>query len=290
MWGRIGLVVAGVGAGVLIAVGLRLGSAPEGEVPVPSPAAAERAGEKAEASAGRAERRSALAEALQAEVEARRQLADEVAWLREEVTRLAAELAAQDRRRERVADAGAEAQAEPGAEGPPGPADGGFFDEQALIEQGVDPDRAAWLHEKYEELEMERLYLGDEAAREGWLFTPRHRLASQAAEQRLIDEIGEEAYDQMLFAAGRNNRVRVGDVLSGSPASQAGIQPGDVVLSYGRRRIFQPRELRQETTRGEAGELTEVEVLRDGRVVTTQVPRGPLGLRLIPESQPPLGG
>ena len=75
--------------------------------------------------------------------------------------------------------------------------------------------------------------------------------------------------------------------MTGSPAADAGLERGDLLLSYGERRIFDPMELREQTLAGDAGGLTEVELLRDGQVLRVFVPRGPLGIRTTPATREP---
>ena len=48
----------------------------------------------------------------------------------------------------------------------------------------------------------------------------------------------DDEYDRMLYASGKQNRVVLSHVLHGSPAQNAGLETGDVVLSYDDVRIF----------------------------------------------------
>ena len=222
--------------------------------------------------------RGALAAALEAEVQARRRLAQEVAALRQEVARLAALVGAPEPEAPTDLDADADSALSGAAS---------FFDEALLLAEGLDANEVANLREAFEALELERLYLGDRAAREGWIRTPRYRQEVQALVGDVRDELGDEAYDAMLYAAGRNNRLRIGDILGQSPASRAGVETGDVVLRYDGRQVFNAQELRSATTQGQAGAATRLEVARDGRVLTLSLPRGPLGVRLVPTRRPP---
>ena len=92
------------------------------------------------------------------------------------------------------------------------------------------------------------------------------------------DEIGDQRYDRYLAALDQPNRVAVNEVLLESPAAAAGLQAGDVVLSYGETRIFAPSELVTATRAGTAGENVRMEILRQGRRFEIQLPRGPLGV------------
>lgn len=164
-----------------------------------------------------------------------------------------------------------------------------WFDESRLVASGLRPADAEILRELYEEIQLERLYARDAAAREGW---PGQRLRQEfrALDGRIAavrDEWGEDTYDWFLYAADRTNRVEIESVLGGSPASEAGVRPGDVILSYAGHRIYTPAELRQATTQGSLGEVVALEVVSGGRTRRLDVPRGPLGVRLDARSVPP---
>lgn len=155
--------------------------------------------------------------------------------------------------------------------------------ERALIAAGVDAAVAADIRQRQDEVTLAEMYLRDQAMREQWIDTPRFVDAMAALEAQRVSlraEIGDGAYDRYLAARGEPNRVRVDDVMTASPAAAAGLQIGDIVLRYGEVRIFQPGDLVSETRAGTAGEPVRVEVLRAGRRLTVDVPRGPLGLRI----------
>lgn len=155
--------------------------------------------------------------------------------------------------------------------------------EQRFIEAGFAPEQAAELKRRLDEIEMERLYLRDQAVREGWLGSARYRDELRALTQRqasVREDLDPEQYDRFLYATGRPNRVNVNSVLSGSPADQSGIEAGDQILSYDGKRVFSPADIRRETTQGARGELVPVEVLRAGRTEIVYLPRGPLGVQM----------
>lgn len=158
-----------------------------------------------------------------------------------------------------------------------------WLDEARLLEAGLHPADIEALRERFGEIEMERLYLRDEATRDGWLHTGRYRKALREIDlslDALRGEFGDEAYDWLLYASGRENRVLVGGVIENSPAGEAGLQSGDLVFSYDGVRIFKGEELRRATSQGEAGRLVELALDRGGERVRVYVPRGPLGIRL----------
>jgi hypothetical protein len=165
---------------------------------------------------------------------------------------------------------------------------------QALVEAGFPAAKVRAFKEKLDQIELDRLYLRDLAAREGWLDTPRFReedlgLGDVAHQAR--GEMGDEFYDWMLYTSGQPNRVRIGEVLGGSAAAAAGFRPGDLILSYDEQRIFNPGELRDFTTTGTAGDMTPVWVMRGGQQMQVFVPRGPLGIRIDSATErPPRAG
>ncbi|MDH3686846.1 MAG: PDZ domain-containing protein [Myxococcales bacterium] len=164
-----------------------------------------------------------------------------------------------------------------------------WFDESRLVAGGLRPADAELLRELYEEIQLERLYARDAATREGW---PGQRLRQEFREldariAAVREDWGEDTYDWFLYAADRTNRVEIESVLGSSPAAEAGVRPGDVILSYAGRRIYTPAELRRATTEGTLGEIVALEVVSDGRSRRVDVPRGPLGVRLDAHSAPP---
>jgi membrane-associated protease RseP (regulator of RpoE activity) len=183
--------------------------------------------------------------------------------------------------------AGGEAEAPAEIEPSPGQA---WFDERRLAASGLGERDVAELHRLYEDVELQRLYLQNQAQRERW---PRERLAAESAalDERLLSvrkDYGEEAYDWLLYAAGRANRVVVEGVLGGSAAAEAGLKTGDVIVRYDGERIFKPPTLIRGTLAGQLNETVEVETEGpDGRRSVVTLPRGPIGVRLGRRTLPP---
>jgi hypothetical protein len=162
-----------------------------------------------------------------------------------------------------------------------------------LIDAGVSPDTAGEIVRRQGEREMRRLELRDRAAREGYLGTERffdelRELNTDTPSLR--QEIGESGYDRYLFSAGQDNRVSVTSVIAGSPAEQAGIRPGDVILSYDGSRIFDFSELQGATRGGERDAPVSVQIRRGTERIAVSIPRGPMGVRLEPAREDPQGG
>ncbi len=165
----------------------------------------------------------------------------------------------------------------------------GGFNEQALIDRGMNSSQASELKIYFEQLEMDRLYLRDQSIRESW---GREKLAEamQALESReddLKSQLGESTYDAYLYAAGRSNRVEVTSVLEKGQAGMAGIMSGDQITRYDNQRIYNGFDLREATASGNIGDSVEVEIVRDGRTMQFYLVRGPLGIRMNSVSAAP---
>jgi|SRR5579862_927413 len=163
--------------------------------------------------------------------------------------------------------------------------------ERALLAAGVDPGTAADIKHRQDALALEQIYLRDQATRENWADSPRFtdemaKLTSQQVSIR--DEIGDDAYDRYLAAMGQNNRVQINNVLLDSPAAQAGMLSGDMVVRYGDARILAPDDLVQQTHAGTPGDEVQLQLLRNGQLVDVSVPRGPLGISITGVPAPAL--
>lgn len=166
----------------------------------------------------------------------------------------------------------------------------GAPDPEQLIAAGLDPATAASLTERSNAWQLERLQLIDRASREGWGESDELEQQLETLDEsrpNLREELGDDAYDRYLFENGDANRVGIASVIPGSAAAAAGIEPGDVILSYATERMFSLGELQGATRAGSLGEIVTVEVLRDGQDVSLSLPRGPLGVTLTPQRVEP---
>ncbi|MEE9343624.1 MAG: PDZ domain-containing protein [Gammaproteobacteria bacterium] len=155
----------------------------------------------------------------------------------------------------------------------------------ALLQAGVSEVIAMDIMQHHNETEMQKLELRDNAIRNDYLNTPKYYQALRAIDdsfKTLHNEIGDRAYDHVLYATGRNNRVKVLSVIPNSPSDLAGLNKNDIILQYSDKAVFNPEELRNSTTQGHRGEYTNITLLRNGTPLTLMVPRGPLGIRLNP--------
>jgi hypothetical protein len=236
-----------------------------------------------------------LRRSLEAQAATLLTLTEELALLREEVAALGSsappglsdarggDAAAGVARDAPATDAGSPVAAGPAAPGGERPS----FDAESLLAAGYPSREAERLRERWERLALDRLELNDRALREGWLLEPRLQEEHRALDAAFREEIGEEGYDAFLYATGQPNRVLVKEVIARSPASRAGVLPGDMIVSYDGSRTFVLRDLQLATAQGKRGELVRIEVVRDGQPLTLRVQRGPLGIILRGGAEPP---
>jgi hypothetical protein len=162
---------------------------------------------------------------------------------------------------------------------------------EALIATGIPTEQAALIQSRLDEYDLKQLYIKDRASREGWLNTARYRKEqrqAQTAYRELRSEIGDDAYDRMLYALGQGNRVVVRDIMQNSSAEQYGLQANDRVYEYDGQRVFTGQELNDLVTQGgDAGALVLVRVQRDEQQLDFYLPRGPIGIRLASSRELP---
>jgi hypothetical protein len=163
------------------------------------------------------------------------------------------------------------------------------LDAAALQARGYTEEEVRRLQERYEAYELAQLYLNDRARREGWRGRPRFVFEQRQLTDALRADLGDRDFDAVLYGSGQNNRVQVASVLGGSAAERAGLRDGDQVISYDGRRIFDGQALLGATVQGDQGAQTEMVVRRDGAEVRVVLPRGPIGIRLLPARVPPDG-
>jgi hypothetical protein len=162
--------------------------------------------------------------------------------------------------------------------------------ETRLAALGMDQDRALEIAQRVNEVDLDRLYLRDQATREGWLNTPRYTQALQEVNSDLRflrEDVGDDAYDRYLYATGQGNRLVVGSVIGGSSAAEAGLKAGDTVLRYDDQRVFSTADLQAATVQGIADAPVTITVLRGDQRLRLYVPRGPLGIRMSVERRRP---
>ena len=154
--------------------------------------------------------------------------------------------------------------------------------ELRLIQSGFTPEEIAYSQRIQDQLQLQQLYLRDQAIREGWIDSERYRNERRELSQRttLREELGDERYDLYLYATEQFNRLIIDEVMLGSAAENSGIRPGDHILRYDNKRIFSWSEIREATLGGKANEIVTIEIERDKQTYQFAIPRGPLGVRL----------
>lgn len=224
-----------------------------------------------------------LSQQLQQEIIARQQLQQEVRSLRKKLAALTKTKSSNPAHAQNPSSDSEQSD-------PTGETQDVWFNQQALIDAGMTRSDAEQLKAHFEELELEKLYLRDQAIREGWSGGKRYRDELQKLEAKtdnIKQELGEDIYDAYLFASGQSNRVAVQSVLSNSAAGNAGMLAGDQVIRYAGERIYNWRDLRNATTQGDLTETVPVEILRDDKPMELYVQRGPLGIRMTSVSVAP---
>ena len=145
-----------------------------------------------------------------------------------------------------------------------------------LIEAGFAPDQAEWIVQREAEIEMERLQARYDAMRmaEEQGFMAR-RFTDDSA---LRAELGETDYERYLDANGRSTTARIDTVIPNSPAHNAGIQPGDVIVRYDGERVYSMMDMAGRIMQNEQQGNVVVDIERSGVPMQLVIPRGPLGL------------
>ena len=161
-----------------------------------------------------------------------------------------------------------------------------WFNAAALEAEGWRPHQVERIRLRWERLQMENLEIDNQRARKvpGWQKLGKQKFQSQVDARR---DLGDEDYEAMRFAAGEPNRVVLTELLEISPAAEAGLLPGDEVISYDGQRVFTASALKFLTEVGEKGEPTEIRILRGNQEQRFFLPRGPLGTRLEAQVRPP---
>lgn len=145
-----------------------------------------------------------------------------------------------------------------------------------LIDGGFSEDEARRILQQESEARFKAMQAAHDAHRSGETVDP---LSATSGPQSLLRaEMGDSAYERYLEAQGQATAIQVSQVLDGSPGSQAGLQPGDQIVSYNGDRVFSVNELRDLTLQGRVGEDVIVEIDRDGVRMQLNIPRGPVGI------------
>jgi len=144
-----------------------------------------------------------------------------------------------------------------------------------FVEVGFAPDRAQWLLQREDELEMEVLR-ERYAARQGGVSD--QQIADMTLSRAMREELGDADYEKYLRGMGRPTAVDVREVLANSPARAVGVQAGDQILSYNGSRVFEIGELSRLAETARPGSTVVLEVERGGQRLQFYIEAGPLGI------------
>lgn len=145
-----------------------------------------------------------------------------------------------------------------------------------LEQAGFTPSQAQSIAQREAELQMAALQARYEAGQSGDMGSVYR--SRGAVDDALRQELGDEDYERYRAANGRSVNVTVNSVIDSSPASRAGLQPGDHIVRYGGERVFSLSDLTRQTLQGEPGQQVVVDIMRDGTPMQVVILRGPLGI------------
>jgi hypothetical protein len=158
------------------------------------------------------------------------------------------------------------------------------FDAGALQPSGFSTDDIEWIHERWEQAELEKRYLADLEARGE---DPPLGGGYSDIERELREDLGDNGYDAMLYATNQSNRVVLERVRNDSVAYRAGLRNGSVVWSYDGQRIFRPEDLATLVKTGMRGEPVAIVIVTDGGTEQIFVERNFLGADLVSANERP---
>ena len=84
----------------------------------------------------------------------------------------------------------------------------------------------------------------------------------------------QELSDALKEELGISYGVLIRDVIAGEPAEEAGVKPGDVVLSIGGKQVKTSHELLMEVTKFKPGDIIELQIRRGGKDLKIKVKAG----------------
>lgn len=267
-----------IAVAVSLLAGFAVGAWIVGEEPAATEPEAQTATEFLGSEAGSEERLQRLEQIIAEERDARIALEDTIAMLFEELERIegAGDQAAAARRAEREQARTARSS----ESGERGSLDWvrNYQERRVtrLIEGGFSEDEARRILQQESEASFKAMKAVWEAQRNGENID--FLGLSSNPQSILRTEMGDDDYARYLEVQGQPTAVRISQVLSGSPGNDAGLQPGDQLISYDGRRLFDVGDLRRQTMQGEPGQDVVIEIDRDGVRMQLTVPRGPIGI------------
>jgi hypothetical protein len=146
---------------------------------------------------------------------------------------------------------------------------------ERFIDSGLTMERAQYILQREDEIAMDVLQARYEATQSG---ADAAVIANLSTSQMMRDDLGDADYEKYLAALGRPTTINVRDVLTNSPAQAAGLAPGDQIVGYDGKRVFDMNELTGLTYEAGPGGTVAIDVIRDGQPMQLYVERGPIGV------------
>jgi hypothetical protein len=158
---------------------------------------------------------------------------------------------------------------------------------QRLIENGLAPDRADFILSTQERFQYEQMQLAYEYQHIEDKSSPaalalQERMNQRSDPQKVIQsELSEQEFEQYQQAYGMRQEMHVNSILEDTPAYNAGLRPGDRILSYDGKKISHMGDLQSQIFSVKPGKTVEIEIQREGSTnkQSIYVPSGPLGIR-----------
>jgi predicted metalloprotease with PDZ domain len=145
-----------------------------------------------------------------------------------------------------------------------------------LVNGGFSEERANQIMQLEDQVRMDALQAEYEAQRAG---TDLDRWdQAYNAQASLREKLGDADFERYLQAHGSQAAITVREVIGSSPASRAGLRPGDEIVGYDGNRVYSMFELRSKAFDGNPGEDVIVDIERDGQRMQLVLPRGPMGI------------
>jgi len=145
-----------------------------------------------------------------------------------------------------------------------------------LVNGGFTDARANQILQLEDEVRMEALRAEYEAQRAGADLNRWDQAYNLQASLR--EKLGDADFEKYLQAHGTQASITIREVIGSSPASQAGLRPGDEIVGYDGNRVYSMFELRSKAFDGNPGEDVIVDIERDGQRMQLVLPRGPMGI------------
>ena len=149
---------------------------------------------------------------------------------------------------------------------------------------GFSDDDALWLVDKIDNIRIDGIYEVWERRRQNYLEQKTEsKTVLKTAREQIKERFGPEDFEKYLTAMGNHLSIEVFGVIDDSPVAQAGLLPGDEIISYNGARVYYYMELDDATVHGELGEPVTLGIIRNGEEIQLNMERGPLGFTTRPD-------